>query len=115
MTKHTPEPWEVEADGDGFAITGQGGMPFVGRIDSGDFGERQNMANAARIVACVNACVGLPRPETSIGVMRAEIARLRKIEQAAREALDAADHPDTDDFATLRRNVQESLRAALEG
>lgn len=65
-TKHTAEPWGVENDiycarriyacGDGSRI-----------VDvCGDSEEAGDMANADRIVACVNACTGMEDPANGI-------------------------------------------------
>ncbi|WP_143496102.1 hypothetical protein [Pseudomonas sp. DrBHI1] len=67
MTKHTPEPWAVDPN-DQREISPAGdmqiGIASVSNIDPCDttgkweFGT-QSQGNAARIVACVNACAGL--------------------------------------------------------
>lgn len=51
MSEHTKEPWVADAYGNILA-----GSPayYLGRIDQDDA-----VANARRIVACVNACAGL--------------------------------------------------------
>lgn len=52
--KHTPEPWEVrEVDGL-VAICHKSGWILENDIDE------QNKIDARRIIACVNACAGLP-------------------------------------------------------
>lgn len=87
MSAHTPEPWRV----DGYVVyaleldrLGRERNRFTAAVytslrGSAPFSEAA--ANAARIVACVNACAGLPDPA-------AELARLREVEreQAARIA-----------------------------
>lgn len=69
MSKHTPEPWNLDSD------------DVVAWIDGADgesitevFGD----ANARRIVACVNACAGMDEPAVAIARLRAENARLRE-------------------------------------
>jgi len=76
--KHTPEPWDWETDestdrGHGPAIVGSSGMPYIGRMDSGDHDDDKNHANAKRIIACVNACAGFPDPTTVIELL--EVAK----------------------------------------
>ena len=70
-TKHTAEPWRVEAgrlanEGRTFikALDNGGWKPFVAEttrsvVDRGDKCEEGAAANARRIVACVNACAGI--------------------------------------------------------
>lgn len=63
MSKHTPEPWVIWNGGDGIMMYGarepkRGGVALMccNELVSG----RTAIANARRIVACVNACAGLP-------------------------------------------------------
>ena len=68
MTKHTPEPWSVDPN-DQREISPADDMRFgiasACNVDPSEtpgkwfFGPR-SQANARRIVACVNACAGLP-------------------------------------------------------
>lgn len=57
MSNHTPEPWSKNAisptvyDSDGIAILRCEGRTLIA----------ENEANASRIVACVNACAGIPQ------------------------------------------------------
>lgn len=79
MTAHTPEPWQVD-DLDVVSAAGK----WIGSMtqqlgESADIGE----ANAARIIACVNACKGID-PE-SIQDMR---DALESIERDCRDWLD---------------------------
>ena len=88
-SRHTPEPWIFDPDaGKEIAIfQAEGGLAICDivtttgegfyRPDSAARGE----ANAARIVACVNACEGMSGPV-------AEIARLRASNAELFEALD---------------------------
>lgn len=58
MSGHTPEPWWR----DGREVGSSPIMDIkVGRIDGADYS--QATANARRIVACVNACAGMPTEE----------------------------------------------------
>lgn len=47
--KHTPEPWGLRKIYDGYQIT----------TDEGEYIE-MSAYNARRVVACVNACAGIP-------------------------------------------------------
>lgn len=60
--KHTPEPWKIGApppNGEQTIGTEQGLMVAVATTGAGVSSE----ANARRIVACVNACAGIPLHE----------------------------------------------------
>lgn len=75
MSKHTPEPWELHYDEN----SGEWPMIMAGGIVSGKivanvnpssfcipahgFVDMPSLDNARRIVACVNACRGLPTDE----------------------------------------------------
>lgn len=63
MSKHTPEPWDDFAfeiyDAEKNIIADCGYSDDV-------WGKTQCKANAARIVACVNACAGIEDPEATI-------------------------------------------------
>ena len=109
-TKHTPEPWVladmyiVESDTTkGTAVVANTRAPTTTPYS-------ECRANAARIVACVNACAGIEDPAV-------ELARLRRVEEAAHVALDyLAWNPDdkSADLAGYIMDAQEVLRAALE-
>ena len=78
-TRHTQEPWKVsgrficsEPDKKGCYVT-------IGNISESFFiDDAEHAANAARVVAAVNACAGMADPEREIAAMRAENARLRE-------------------------------------
>ena len=70
--KHTSEPWEFKED---WISKGDEAVALVYGINNS-----QEHANAARIVACVNACAGMDDPA-------AEIERLRAIESDMPEVL----------------------------
>jgi hypothetical protein len=92
-TKHTPEPWGWNMhDMDGrtkwyirehpwhhAGPVAQGGRAIC-KV-SAVVGNTAARANASRIVACVNACAGIEDPAS-------ELARLRRVEAAARAAAD---------------------------
>lgn len=54
--EHMAEPWHVDDGGDGEIMIWGG----TGAVDVPDIGEIYNNADARRIVACVNACAGIP-------------------------------------------------------
>ena len=64
--KHTPEPWDIGVSADnGLPCVDKVGSVFVeicecwGEVDDKEETE-QSQANARRIVACINACAGIP-------------------------------------------------------
>lgn len=69
--KHTPEPWRtgnvsttVVADSDdGLHITGATGPDALEYYGGNLIAESVSEENARRIVACVNACAGIPTEE----------------------------------------------------
>lgn len=82
MTNHTKEPWSVKP---GPKIIGNGedllGMPIdVARLNLTVGHYESEEANARRIVACVNACKGLPTKELEelgiVGVVGRELIDL---------------------------------------
>lgn len=58
---HTPEPWGIKQHGNGNELFG-GTSPQ----SQWYLFEEATEANAARIVACVNACAGMKSPEDDI-------------------------------------------------
>ena len=110
---HTPEPWEVwrfENADDNVSIGAKSGGVSVCEITMRDGGGRANANtiqrgnyNAARIVACVNACEGMADPAK-------EIERLRD----ALEEIAAENPENLSDKAELIRCARIA-RAALEG
>lgn len=67
--KHSPEPWETccpdcggidDKHGDSVASCYHQTNVLVCTTHVGDWDEEVMHANAARIVACVNACAGIP-------------------------------------------------------
>lgn len=102
--QHTPAPWRVGIKHPCRLIAGDGNAAqLVGATaafaDEGTENERER-ANAARIVACVNACEGMDDPA-------AEVARLK-----------AEDYPGPHEkelaLATLRASLADSRRVADE-
>jgi len=81
MTKHTPEPWGVaNAHNELRAIineTNRSGVVHLG-MEKG----LEDRANAARIVACVNACAGIPTEQLEAGSVAEAIQALRDVHMA---------------------------------
>lgn len=57
MSNHTPEPWGIKENTP--TIRDSRGIAIL-RCESGAIITENDKANASRIVACVNACAGLP-------------------------------------------------------
>lgn len=84
-TKHTPEPWHHHApSGSQHCMGGyinaseeRGGAAIV-HVCGSEFSEDEYRANARRIVACVNACQGLPTDELE---QKGLVAELLDLEQ----------------------------------
>jgi len=61
MSKHSPEPWTVYAPGGYPTSIYHGDRETLATIDEDhDCTQDLTAANARRIVACVNACAGIP-------------------------------------------------------
>ena len=74
--KHTPEPWDIGVSADnGLPCVDKVGSVFVeicecwGGVDDKEETE-QSQANARRIVACINACAGIPTHELELAATR---------------------------------------------
>ena len=62
MSKHTPEPWQAHQDASGDVFISSAATSFhIAEIGSED--DDTAIPDARRIVACVNACRGLPTDE----------------------------------------------------
>ena len=76
MSKHTPEPWTHGTCGGGRLIVQEGDDPkycptFIAATNiPGKAFSPNSEANAARIVACVNACRGLTDPAAELTALR---------------------------------------------
>ena len=79
MSEYTPEPWRVGRYHYSDVVECQSGNILLSKTEELD--NATGIANARRIVACVNACAGMADPE-------AEIARIRA--EALKEAADRA-------------------------
>ena len=80
--KHTPEPW-YEAGGIIFYHKGERLLSdslIAKFFASPRYGlnVKTSYANAARVVACVNACAGMADPAAEIAALRARVAELEK-------------------------------------
>jgi hypothetical protein len=90
--KHTPEPWEYWNERSGeentFNIQCVRGDIVAICDDHWDRrGDDTNEANAARIVACVNALDGIPDPAAFVERARAVEAERDELRNAAKEVL----------------------------
>lgn len=82
--KHTPGPWIAESRGvsDGALVVKDAEFNeicVVRERAQRSYGPQDyiDQANAARIVACVNACEGMADPADEIAKLRAEVDRLK--------------------------------------
>lgn len=100
---HTKEPWIYElpdADHEGIIIGRHGGA-----VVDGEFSE----ANALRIVACVNACAGIPNPDDY------EFAKLLRLADEQRMACLTYERENAKQAEILNSVVRQrdELKAAL--
>lgn len=119
-TRHTPEPWITQHDGEEWGIFRAGSCHFVTTV-TGVVGTEEN---AHRIVACVNALAGVDDPEAELVYLRKmrdltreqaaelseqdrELARLRRVEQAARAYINA--DPDVSDTLALYDALERAV------
>jgi len=70
--KHTKEPWSV-GDNNGFTCVY---AETDGEVCSGFYG---STSNAARIVACVNACANIPTEALEAGVIGETVEGLKRV------------------------------------
>ena len=109
--KHTQEPWETSKHGTPDAFP-QFGIYSGNRNDHATIKGDNASADADRIVACVNACAGIEDPA-------AELARLRRVEDAARDAAEAmrmsVDQMEEADIDTMMAGEFEIITDALAG
>ena len=90
MSKHTPEPWELldaEADKEYLRIRGTvlGGRYKIANVLWPNYSESarereaaETLANAVRIVTCVNACAGMADPAADIAELKRRLGRWQK-------------------------------------
>lgn len=117
MSGHTAEPWVVEDLQPDWEIQGRGGKCYVATCSETNILAE---ANARRIVACVNACAGLPDPGQDIEDTYAEFQALRAqrdaLLRAAREALATLEMVSTDldpGEKVIPREMARILRVAI--
>lgn len=100
-TKHTPGPWKHASTyvrGNANILSCEGAI-VAQAVYGGDVSMNETAANAARIVACVNACEGIADPSA--------VKDLLDMCMAAERLLDPMTHnPASDDF-------MRELRAAI--
>lgn len=73
-TKHTPEPWHTEGAHIEPAFLDRDG--HIARCYADVGSADLDRANAARAVACVNACAGIEDPAAALAAAREELAAL---------------------------------------
>jgi hypothetical protein len=73
---HTPTPWAI--DGEAFVSIVHEGDAIADLSDS-PFDCEQDHANAARIVACVNACEGIDDPAATLAEVREKLGAIAHI------------------------------------
>lgn len=115
--KHTQEPWHAHG-GSIYRDPYPGIDAPIAHMDRSDRARDAGIypverdENAKRAVACVNACAGIEDPA-------AELARLRRVEGAAREVLAECvlAHKYWGDGDNTKRasEAEAALRSALEG
>lgn len=100
MSEHTKEPWSVIAPSAKHECARIfAGTRYLGSIGNSDETEAQTVANARRIVACVNACEGIPTsqleratPYDTALFFKAQrdelLAALKEVKNAPRDMLD---------------------------
>ncbi|MFQ2035205.1 hypothetical protein ACK35Y_20045 [Aeromonas veronii] len=117
--KHTPEPWQVHQDASGDVFVSSAKTSFhIAEIGSED--DEAVIPDARRIVACVNACHGLPTEELEQkGLVAAVGTQLLDVEQQRDELLSLAerlvrwdiDHPvDCDNGYAGLKALDELIR-----
>jgi hypothetical protein len=92
--EHTPEPWVNKGAGNIRSTATDQGIALVGTTwGDGAVSHNQNIANAERIVACVNGCAGIADPSAVKDMHYAldDAERLIGLILAGDEAVDAAD------------------------
>lgn len=88
-TQHTPEPWQVKNDS-AFVKSNDGKLIALCNQSSNiDLDEK--IANAARIVTCVNACEYLTNAELNEGKIKIKLSNLCYQRDQARRERDEAE------------------------
>lgn len=93
---HTPEPWSATG------IDIEAGGEYIADFSCPELTAEAEAGNAARAVACVNACVGIEDPGTTIPKL---IAALRSLVKRA----DTSELADGSSLDTLEAHVALGL------
>lgn len=121
-TAHTPEPWAMVEDGGGSAFSYElraspGGklrgiaLVYADNPDDGTPGP-EDTANAARIVACVNALAGVDDPGAALAEVRRVLLGLEQQESATLAVRQRGKYVGDGYCAQLQQRVTE-IRAVL--
>jgi hypothetical protein len=101
-TTHTPEPWGFDKnDEDNLFVFSKAKICNLYNTIGTEYDEAE--ANAARIVACVNACAGMEDPAAEIERLKAQRAEL--VMGKADIAIQGADAAIQGSDATIQRNT----------
>lgn len=91
-TQHTPEPWacneSINTTVDVIEITAENDFKTIAKIQAYEFFHcsiPETNANAARIVACVNACAGINEPAEHIKRLEELYDDLHAVQDEARK------------------------------
>lgn len=105
MSKHTQEPWLLSSDD---FVAAESDQLNNGEYILSCFGPDQ-AANARRIVACVNACVGVSNGELAMTTMSVVLARMNEAERQRDEMLAALAEIDACFEAALIEGWNEAM------
>ena len=121
--KHTPEPWRVHQDASGDVFISSAETSFhIAEIGSED--DEAVIPDARRIVACVNACRGLPTDEleqkglvAAVGTQLLEADQLRDELLAALEEVHriASNSNMTHNMMVIRDHCADAIAKAKGG
>lgn len=114
--KHTPEPWTLESGINHIKVWGERqktGAVLIAEVrnespKSSTFGMEQ-IANADRIVACVNACAGISTEALENGAIKAIIAAFEKTQIALVQILNDPENPANGNLAADHFKVNQML------
>lgn len=121
MGKHTPEPWalletpsgsRIISNGESFSFNGRESPQHIA-VTCKNYGETTSTtkpyregANAARIVACINACAGIPTKQLEAGC----VERLRFAAQVTWNEIEDTEYGEP---ITVSGEAGGKLKAAL--
>lgn len=119
MIEHTPEPWKWHAQGEAneYCLLTHDGRWVIAFRQNGELTDDRQKANARRIVACVNACKGIPNEQLEmdsaafINVFNA-YNRLRHQQKSLLAALNLIE-TDKDGDGFICREAMEQVREAI--